>query len=195
MISEKLNENEKKTLLSLARVSIINAVNKESPMQVDVIKYSRLLQENGASFVTLTKGGQLRGCIGTLDAYRPLVQDVCEHAAAAALSDYRFPPVTRQEVSNIAIEISRLTSPEEISYDEPEDILKVVRPGSDGVLIHSNFGRATFLPQVWGKLPKPEQFFTHLCQKMGAPGDLWRHEILQVSVYQVEEFSEGDLAE
>src|SRR5258705_6368794 len=112
-----------------------------------------MLQSEGASFITLTEGGQLRGCIGALHPYQPLAEDVREHAVAAALQDYRFPPVEPQELSKIEIEISRLTVPEPLAYNSPEDLLAKLRPGPDGILLRSGSRRATFLPQVWEKIP------------------------------------------
>jgi AmmeMemoRadiSam system protein A len=149
------------------------------------------LQAPGASFVTLThRNRELRGCIGALEPYLPLAEDVREHAVAAALHDYRFPPVLPEELSNLVIEVSRLTLPRSITYDCPEDLLKVLRPGVDGVIVRDGVYKATFLPQVWAKLPEPEEFLGHLCLKMGGAPDLWRFKRLQVQIYEVEEFHE-----
>jgi AmmeMemoRadiSam system protein A len=148
------------------------------------------LVRNGATFVTLTDGGELRGCIGTLEAYQPLIVDACEHALAAGLKDHRFPPVHPDELDEIQIEISRLTEPIPLEYQDPTDLLKKLRPGIDGVLIKDGWKRATFLPQVWDKLPDPVDFLDHLCFKMGAPPDLWRKKKIEVSTYEVQEFHE-----
>ncbi len=102
----------------------------------------------------LTVGGAFRGCVGALEAYQPLAEDVCEHAVAAALEDYRFPPVLPQEVGRIEIEISRLTSPIPLEYEKPEDLPELLHPGVDGVVLREGLRRATFLPQVWEKLPE-----------------------------------------
>jgi AmmeMemoRadiSam system protein A len=140
--------------------------------------------------VTLTIHDHLRGCIGALQASQPLGLDVQEHAAAAASEDYRFPPVQPQEVDQLVIEISRLSPSRDLDYADADDLLKKLRPGVDGVVLHRGFQRATFLPQVWANVPDPADFLTQLCFKMGAPGDLWRQEHLQVQTYQVEEFKE-----
>ncbi len=140
--------------------------------------------------LTKSGNGELRGCIGILEARQPLILDVQEHAVAAALEDYRFPPLRFEEIDNIRIEISRLTNPIELDYDQPGDLVKLLRPGIDGVVLRDGHLRATFLPQVWEKLPQPEEFLRHLCAKMGASGDLWRRKKLQVLIYQVEEFHE-----
>ncbi len=184
-----LTPSERALLLELARASIAAAVRGEPLPPVDLASLPPRLREKGASFVTLTKRGMLRGCIGTLEAYQPLALDVQEHAVAAALQDYRFPPVRAEELPEIDIEISRLTAPVPLEYDTPEDLLRKVRPGVDGVVLRDGFRRATFLPQVWEKIPDAAEFFSQLCLKMGAAPDLWRRKHLDVRVYQVEEFS------
>jgi len=144
----------------------------------------------GASFVTLTVRGQLRGCIGTLEAYQALAKDVRQRAAQAATQDYRFPRVRPGEVDKIHIEISRLTKPEPLAYSDPAELPRLLRPHVDGVVLSDGMRQATFLPQVWEQLPEPAEFLSHLCQKMGAQSDLWRRRVLQVEIYQVEEFEE-----
>ncbi|HRQ23685.1 MAG TPA: AmmeMemoRadiSam system protein A, partial [Anaerolineales bacterium] len=150
------------------------------------------LKENGASFVTLTIHGDLRGCIGALEAYQPLAEDVREHAVAAALQDPRFPPVEERELGKINIEISRLTPPQPLDYTSSSDLPGKLRPHVDGIILKHGHRRATFLPQVWEKIPDPADFLNQLCYKMGAHVSLWRDTKLQVSVYQVEEFGESD---
>ncbi len=185
-----LTPEEKHELLKLARQALEMGVHGQSISPVDLGSLPPALREEGASFVTLTIDGQLRGCIGTLQARLPLAEDVREHAVAAALDDYRFPPVSPRELDEIEIEISRLTAPQPVEYASPEELLQTLRPGIDGVVLHDRFRRATFLPQVWQQLPEPERFLDHLCQKMGAPRDFWRCNPLTVEIYQVEEFHE-----
>ena len=144
-----------------------------------------------AVFVTLTENGKLRGCIGTLEAYQPLILDVQEHAVAAAMEDYRFPDVSENELQLINIEISRLTPVQLVDYTTPEDLVGKLRKNVDGVLIKDNGRRATYLPQVWEKVSDPEKFLSQLCVKMGASPDLWREKHLQVYTYQVEKFKEA----
>jgi len=187
---EPLTDNEKQILLQLARQTIEKVVAGQVKPHIELVKYSSRLQQDGASFVTLTRHGMLRGCIGALEAYQPLVQDVCEHAEAAALEDYRFPPVQPDEVTHLEIEISVLTPSIPFQYETTEDLEKNLRPGIDGVVLHYGARRATFLPQVWEQLPEPAEFLSHLCTKMGSPGNLWRMKKLQVEIYQVEEFHE-----
>lgn len=185
-----LSNDDKSVLLKIAREAIQAAANHGPMPWIELDEYSYNLKLEGASFVTLTIDGQLRGCIGTLEAYQPLVLDVQEHAIAAANQDYRFPPVEPQEVPLLEIEISHLTPTQLLDYNDFRELISLIRPGIDGVLIKDNMRRATFLPQVWEKIPQPEEFLTHLCHKMGAPGDLWRKKRLEVYVYQVEEFKE-----
>jgi len=109
---------------------------------------------------------------------------------AAALEDPRFLPVTSKEVASLRIEISRLTAPEPLTYDNPAELPSKLRPGIDGVILRDGYLRATFLPQVWESLPDPIEFLNQLCWKMHAPADIWRQRMLQVWTYQVEEFHE-----
>jgi AmmeMemoRadiSam system protein A len=148
------------------------------------------LQADGASFITLTIDGDLRGCIGALEPYQPLAEDVREHARQAALEDPRFSPVSLDEVDRIKIEISRLTLPKRVEYTDAEDLLSRLRQNVDGVILRDGFRRATFLPQVWEKIPDKVDFLENLCSKMGAEPDTWRSKHLEVLTYQVEEFQE-----
>ena len=192
MDSPSLSPDERRLLLSLARQSIEHAVHGRR-FEPDLKALPPRLSEDGVCFVTLfMPGGELRGCIGGLEATQPLALDVCQHAASAALEDYRFNPIRPAEVPLLQIEISRLTRPERLEYEQPEDLLRLLCPKRDGVVLRDGFQRATFLPQVWDKLPDPEAFLSHLCQKMGASPDLWRRRKLQVEIYQVEEFCEPE---
>jgi len=190
MPDQFLNIEGRTTLVQLARQALEDSVLGRSPEPLDMDSLSAPLLEMGASFVTLTIRGQLRGCIGTLDAYQSLAEDVCAHAVDAALHDYRFPPVQPQELPFIDIEISRLTKPTPLAYKDGNELLHLLRPGVDGVILRDGTHKSTFLPQVWEKLPDPVDFLDHLCEKMGAPANLWRRKHLDVSIYQVEEFHE-----
>lgn len=189
-MSEHLTDEEKGILLRLAREALEKGVRGEEIPPLDPSTLTPALRSEGASFVTLTVHGQLRGCIGALEPYQSLAEDVQEHALAAALRDPRFPPVTPAELSRIHIEISRLTRPRPLPYTDAEDLLAKLTPGLDGLILRDGSRRATFLPQVWAQLPEKETFLSRLCQKMGASPDLWRKKHLQVEVYQVEEFHE-----
>jgi AmmeMemoRadiSam system protein A len=189
-MDDQLTEEEKKTLLTLARATLERNLRGQEVPPLDLASMTPHLREPGASFITLTIRGELRGCIGALEAYQPLAQDVREHALAAALEDPRFPPVRPEELSGIEIEISRLTQPQSLQYQEAADLLKRLRPGVDGVILQDGWQRATFLPQVWDKIPDKAEFLDNLCAKMGAAPNTWRNKHLEVKTYQVQEFHE-----
>ncbi len=190
MEKSELSVEERVYLLTLARESITRAVAHQPLPEITLSHLTPELQLAGASFVTLTINGRLRGCIGALEAYQPLAEDVREHAVAAALEDYRFPPVQPAEVASLRIEISRLTPARPLEYKDPEDLLARLHPCVDGVILRDGVRRATFLPQVWEQVPQKDEFLSHLCMKMGASADLWKTKKLGVQTYQVEEFHE-----
>lgn len=193
-MKDHLSPEECRLLLLLARQAVEAAVCGLELEPLDRLSLPAALLQPGAAFVTLTRQSQLRGCVGTLEAKQPLAECVREHGAAAALHDFRFPPVRPEELAEIEIEVSRLTMPREFPYDCPEDLLEGLRPGVDGVILRDGLQRATFLPQVWEKIPEPALFLSYLCEKMGADPFLWQRRKLQVSVYQVEVLQEGALS-
>lgn len=194
-MEDKLTPKEQTTLLRLAREALEHGVRGRDLPPLDSSVLTPKLREQGATFVTLTEGGQLRGCIGALEPYQPLAQDVRDHAIAAALEDPRFPPVNERELSRIDIEVSRLTRPVPLEYEDANDLLSRLRPHVDGVILRDAFRRATFLPQVWEKIPDRAEFLSNLCYKMGADPELWRRKHLEVLIYQVEEFHEAGHAQ
>ena len=187
---EKLTLEEQKILLRLAREAMERGVKGQELPPLDLPSLPPRLREEGSSFITLTLYGQLRGCIGSLEPYQSLAEDVREHAVAAALKDPRFPPVREDELSGIRLEISRLTRPIPLEYQEVSDLLSKLNPFVDGVILRDGFHRATFLPQVWEKIPDCADFLSNLCYKMGANPNLWRMKHLDVLTYKVEEFHE-----
>jgi len=189
-MQDKLSSEEQQTLLRLAREALENRVRGEKLPPLNETALSSQLREKGASFVTLTIGGRLRGCIGALEAYQPLVEDVRAHAVAAALEDPRFPAVREDELNRIQIEVSRLTRPIRLEYKDAADLLSKLRPHVDGVILRDGPRRATFLPQVWETIPDPAGFLNYLCRKMGLHENAWRTKYLEVFTYQVEEFHE-----
>jgi AmmeMemoRadiSam system protein A len=191
-MTDQLTDGEKHILLRLAREAMEHGIHGKKLPPLDHNSITPRLSENGASFVTLTIHGELRGCIGALEAHQPLVDDVREHAIAAALEDPRFRPVDETELDRIKIEVSCLTVPHPLEYSSNTDLLAKLRPHVDGVILKNDYRRATFLPQVWDQIPDPEDFLDHLCAKMGANQSLWLNTKLQVYVYQVEEFHEMD---
>ena len=188
--SHPLEPLERATLLKLARQALQDGVKGRPRTRLNLDALPPRLRQPGTTFVTLTIGGELRGCVGGLEVSLPLAEDVRTHAVAAALEDYRFPPVQPAELPSISIEISCLTQPQPLEYDRPEELPARLRPGVDGVVLVDGLRRATFLPQVWEKVPEPEIFLSTLCRKMGAASDLWRSKKLAVLTYQVEEFHE-----
>ncbi len=183
-----LSEREKQILLDLADQSIVAAVHQKLPPRVDLDSLPDRLQQPGASFVTLTRNGLLRGCIGTLKHEFSLAQDVVLRACAAATDDPRFPPLQADEIEGTEIEISVLTTPQPLEYKTPSEIPNLLVPGRDGVTIVQGRNRATFLPQVWEKVDGPEHFLTMLCQKARLPVEAWKRGELEISTYRVESF-------
>jgi hypothetical protein len=143
----------------------------------------------GATFVTLTQNGQLRGCIGTLEAHRPLAEDLEQNARAAAFGDPRFPPLGEEELDRTRVEVSILSRPEPMRFADEADALAQLRPGIDGVILEAGWHRATFLPQVWEQLPEPAEFMAHLKRKAGLAADYWSEDV-RLSRYTVEKYKE-----
>ncbi|HEX8961673.1 MAG TPA: AmmeMemoRadiSam system protein A [Rhodocyclaceae bacterium] len=147
------------------------------------------LAEPGAAFVTLTQDGELRGCIGSLEAWRPLDHDVRANACAAAFRDPRFPPLARAELDGTRVEVSLLTRPEPMSFTDEADVLRQLHPGIDGLILEWRGRRGTFLPQVWDSLPEPNDFLVHLKEKAGLPRDFWASDV-RLSRYEVRKWKE-----
>lgn len=192
-----LSDSEREQLLKLARAAVEAAVCDAPLPDPRSMALPARLQAPGACFVTLTvcEGGLLRGCTGVLAARRSLAEEVVRTAAQTALQDPRFFPVQPEELDHICIEISVLTPSQELKIPSPEGLPDLIRPGIDGVTLMRGDLRATFLPQVWERLPDPVDFLDHLCMKMGLAPDAWRQPGWQVEVYQVESFEENKPAE
>lgn len=178
-----MNVAQKNHLLTLARNAIQYGVRQDRVMPHQ--ETDPELQKPGASFVTLDLHGELRGCIGSLQAHRPLAQDVVENAFSAAFRDPRFPPVQADELSVLELHISILSAPQPIQSDSEADLLRQLRPGIDGLILTDGHHRATFLPQVWESLPQPAEFLAHLKRKAGLPTHHWSP-TLQFERYTVE---------
>lgn len=190
-VEAQYNQEERTWMLGMARRTLTEVVNKRAapaPAEADV---PQKLRGKGACFVTLTMGGQLRGCIGHISAVEPLYQSVVDNAHHAATEDHRFNPVTPPELEKIHVEISVLTKPEPLAFAGPDDLLKKLQPHKDGVVLRVGGRGATFLPQVWEQLPEKEEFLNHLSQKAGMPANAWREPGTQVSIYHVEAFEEA----
>lgn len=172
-------------LLMLARNAIAHQFGYAAQPEPD----HPALHLPGASFVTLTQDGQLRGCIGSLEAWRPLGEDVRDNARAAALRDPRFPPLTAGELPRTRIEVSVLTPARPLEFTDEADAVRQLRPGSDGMIFECHGRRGTFLPQVWESLPAARDFFAHLKQKAGFAADFWSPDV-RLYRYEVQKWKE-----
>ena len=177
-----------RVLVMLARAAIGSQLGHNLP----VAAAAPWLQAPGATFITLTAEDKLRGCIGTLEAYRPLAEDVTVNAVAAAFRDPRFKPLTKAEFATVDIEVSLLSAMEDLHCDDEADALAQLRPGVDGVVLHYGHYRSTFLPQVWEQLPDRAEFLAHLKHKAGLPRHFWDSE-MKLSRYTVYKWREADL--
>ncbi len=180
-----LTEAQGRLLTALAR----NAITREFDDSAPTLPHPDWLGAPGAVFVTLTQDGSLRGCIGSLEAHRPLGDDLEHNARAAAFRDPRFPPLSQAELERVRVEVSLLTPAMPMRFSDEADALAQLRPGVDGVILEYGWHRATFLPQVWEQLPEPRLFLAHLKQKAGMAGDFWAND-LRLSRYGVEKFKE-----
>jgi len=175
-----------KTLLQLARAAIAQWLG----LAADLPARAAWLEKTGACFVTLKAHGQLRGCIGSLEARQALYDDVVHNAVAAALRDPRFPPLSDAELNEVEIEVSLLSPATPIDCFDETDALAQLRPDVDGIILEYGAHRGTFLPQVWEDLPQPQLFLAHLKRKAGLPEDFWSDDI-RLSRYTVQKFKEG----
>ena len=181
-----LEHKHQNILLDIARASIANGLKQGQPLPVKWEDYPAVLQTPGACFVTLQIKQQLRGCIGSLEAFRPLLEDVAENAFAAAFRDPRFAPISEQEFDQLDYHISILSPAERVAFKSENDLLKKLRPGVDGLVLEEKGQRGTFLPSVWEQLPEPRQFLAQLKVKAGLPADYWSDNI-RIERYTVED--------
>lgn len=180
--------NKSDTILELAHQSIQDEFDYTNSIDIKQLTSDNpWLHNNGASFVTLTQQGQLRGCIGTLTAGRPLIEDIIANAKNAAFKDPRFPKLTREEFENISIEVSVLSKPILIEYKNEEDLKTKIRPNIDGVILQLGSKQATFLPQVWEELPEFKVFLAHLLNKANLSLNDLKH-YPTIYTYQVDKF-------
>jgi AmmeMemoRadiSam system protein A len=172
------------------------AIGRAFGLPDDVDESAGFLREVGASFVTLLRGAELRGCIGTVTAYRPLLRDLRHNALAAAFKDPRFSPLTKREFTSVTVEVSLLSDLRHLRFEDESDALLQLRPLVDGVLLKYRDHRGTFLPQVWDRFPEPREFLGQLKRKAGLSSDFWDDEV-RLSCYAVAKFTEtlGRLAD
>jgi hypothetical protein len=184
---QTFDADSRETMLSAARRSIEAGADTEPTAGFEDVPDT--LRETGASFVTLTRAGVLRGCIGSLEARAPLIDDVARNAWRSAYRDPRFPPVAAAEFAGIHIGISVLGAPEEMAVSTEDKLLAALQPGIDGLILMDNGRRGTFLPQVWETLPDPATFLRRLKRKAGLPEDHWS-ESVRAWRYETESFGE-----
>lgn len=178
------NADERQRMLDMIRQAIRHGLSEGSMLPVDPSQYPAALQATGACFVTLHIGPQLRGCIGTLEAWRPLIVDIAANAHAAAFHDPRFAPLSESEFARLTIHLSILSPPEPMQFSGRADLLAQLRAGVDGLILQDHHHRSTFLPSVWEELTAPETFLQHLLVKAGLPPQHWS-ESLKAWRYQV----------
>ncbi len=192
-MSNKISPVHGRRLLKLARDTIAQRLG-----MIESVDQSKLgdeeLSQHLATFVTLKIDGKLRGCIGNLEAAGPLLQSLTTNACQAAFHDHRFAPLTAEEFDRTSVDISVLTKPVLLAYDNGDDLLDQLRPHKDGVILKKGKARATFLPQVWKQLPDPRLFMEHLCLKAGLSRTSWRESGMEIYLYQVQIFDEETYA-
>lgn len=171
-----------RALIAIARTAIAQALGLQA--DAPAVAAQPWLQQSGATFVTLTLDGKLRGCIGSLSAVRPLGEDVAENARRAALHDPRFPALSKDEWPRCKVEVSLLSAPKPLRFADEAELLALVRRGEDGLILECDGQRGTFLPQVWEGLPEPRRFLDALKQKAGLPAEtrlarcrIWRYRV------------------
>ncbi len=190
-IAPYYTNSERRFLLELARQSVTAAAT-DGPSPDEHARVSDKLRERRACFVTLTKSGALRGCIGSIFPEESLYQAVIRRARSAAVEDPRFPPVRADELKQLDIEISVLTIPRPLNFTSPQDLLAKLRPHIDGVVLHVGLHQATFLPQVWESLTDKREFLGELSEKAGLAASAWMDPSAKVLTYQVEAFKEAE---
>jgi uncharacterized protein len=179
------SEENKKILLELARKSIKHGLENGRSLPVKIKDFDEELHQSRATFVTIKIEGALRGCIGVLEAYRSLCEDVAENAYSAAFRDPRFGPLKDEELDKIEISISVLNPSEPMTFTSEEDLISQIKPGVDGLILEDGMYRGTFLPAVWESVKTAKEFFTHLKLKAGLPSSHWS-DTLTVKRYTTE---------
>jgi AmmeMemoRadiSam system protein A len=192
-LAEIIDPHDAEILLNLAVESIKQGLQTGRALNIDLDEIPDSLCQPGASFVTLKLDGQLRGCIGHLEASQELVLDVIDNAALAAFRDPRFAPLTVSEFKMLEISLSILSTPEALVFSSEEGLLRKIRPGIDGLILRQGEHQGTFLPSVWESLPEPEGFLRHLKQKAGLPEDYWSDslQVLRYTAQQIKPSTAG----
>ncbi len=180
------DKSREQTLLHVARA----AIAEELGFLSDNLPRPAWMEEPGATFVTLTLHGRLRGCIGSLEATQPLIDDVRQNAVAAAFRDPRFAPLTLDEFAEVIIDVALLSKPELIRFSSEADAASQLNPGLDGVTLEYGGNRASFLPHAWADSPDPQVFLALLKEQAGLADDFWSDEI-KLSHFTVRSWREG----
>ncbi len=180
------DKSREQTLLHVARA----AIAKELGFLSDDLPRPAWMEEPGATFITLTLHGRLRGCIGSLEANKPLIDDVRQNAVAAAFQDPRFQPLTLDEFADVIIDVALLTKPERIRFSSEEDAASQLNPGLDGATLEYGDSRASFLPHAWADSPDPQVFLALLKEQAGLADDFWSDNI-KLSHFTVRTWREG----
>jgi AmmeMemoRadiSam system protein A len=190
--AQPLTPQQGSALVALVRQTLLRhfgaTVAGTDVRQLETVLAEPPFQARCGVFVTLKIDQGLRGCIGSLTTSDPIVAGVRKNALNAALHDPRFAPLRRADLDRLQIEVSVLSHPAPLAYTDADDLLAKLRPHIDGVIIHKESASATFLPQVWEQLPRPDQFLSHLCMKAGLAASQWQDGELVVQVYQVQSF-------
>jgi hypothetical protein len=185
--AEPLPQDAGQVLLTIARAAIANELGIARSAPDD----RPWLKQQGASFITVTDSGNLRGCIGTLRPHRALGEDVRNNAVAAAFRDPRFKPLIASEFTAVSLEISVLSALEPLAFTDEEHALSQLRAGIDGIVFEYGHHTSTFLPQVWESFKQPSEFLAHLKYKAGLPPDFWDREV-KLARYTVAKWRELD---
>ncbi|VAW73963.1 COG2078: Uncharacterized ACR [hydrothermal vent metagenome] len=181
-------EAQQQRLLDTAHRSIVQGLERGEPLLMQTEAETDPLAKPGACFVTLRHDDQLRGCIGSLEACRPLIEDAAENAYAAAFRDPRFQPLKPSELPRLHLSLSVLSLAEAMTFASQADLLQQLRPGIDGLILQAGAQRGTFLPAVWESLPRPVDFLDKLKLKASLPANYWSDDI-QVWRYTTDSFS------
>lgn len=203
-VSDKVIADKGQVLLHVARMSITQALIETSSAnelltqaatwQQDPCLQDTWLKDKAACFVTLMQHDQLRGCIGTLQAHRSLLDDVKANARAAAFNDTRFSPLTSHELDKTQVEVSLLSTMQAMNFSSEQEALAQLQPGIDGIVFEYGSYRSTFLPQVWQQLPNRKEFIVQLKHKAGLSADFWADQV-KLSRYSVSKWKESDFVE
>ena len=192
--AQPLSHEQGQVLVKLARQTVMERLGqKMADAEADALAVDLTdidFQVRRGTFVTLHIDGQLRGCIGSLAARESIDDSVKHNAISAAFHDPRFPQLTTEELDSVDFEVSLLSEPLPLEYRDSKDLLSKLRVNVDGVIIRKGSNSATYLPQVWEQLPRPEDFLSYLCKKAGLSSNAWKNTPLEILTYQVQYFEE-----